>query len=394
MESIRDCVVVCVDMWASSSSWPKGTTELWELQAVYRHNEVVAAALDAAAGADAQRVHKTESLGDGRMYVFEPALTPLAVAFVERLATDFPLSDAEPVIRTSVGVAVGSATVSKIEGFRGRPIDIAARLATVAAPDQVLADASAASVFAAHAGLDIDADAKPVRLPGGGSSWDWPRTRVHDVRRAGAEPGHVCNPQARLEQALRLRKQVEQVSTGLSELKGRPDYEVVALKLETGQKHDLDDVRRLAETLAPVYGLSDSMRSVVQDLLTEVVGSGHGARHVEPGYEEMLRLSGVSTTIALLDTALSAFHTALSRHVVAGHPSLNSTLASRDPATVEIACYELRQHEENVRHALREIGKAVRFFIETVPLLVPPSPAMSAAPGAARGNDDPLVMSL
>jgi class 3 adenylate cyclase len=383
MEHLGTCLVVGVDMWASSSTWPKGSAAVWELRAVERHNTAVTVVFNKSAGEAVSQVQRSASLGDGRMYVFPEALAAEAVAFVERLLWEFPLEDLdEPPIRTSVGIAMGGVSLCPLEGLRGRPVDIAARLATVAAPNQALAEFSARDAFLGRCGeVEIDGNEVSIRLPGNGSSWNWPVTRVYEVRRKHTAPGVVCNPQARLEQALLLREPTSKALTDLVNLPKDAANKDVFDRLRNARYHEMEDVRALGEALERV----SAPHSVVRGLLSQVRGVdryGRGTR-AQP-LEDVSRLPQVGQDLAAIAAELEKLDKLLRKHVTAGKPLLNSPLSNGDPAVVRKAAMALRQAIENIKHHLRQLSRHLDEFV---------AKSASSEPGSPR-DEDPYVMAL
>lgn len=334
MEDLGHCLVVCVDMWASSSSWPS-STESWQLPAVDQHNSQVEQALTEAASASGMHgeVRRSASLGDGRLYVFPEVIAEQAVAFVERLLWHFPFDwDARP-IRTSVGVAEGSVALSPDEGLRGRPVDIAARLATVAGPDQALLESKAVDAFRSHRKkTEMSPTADYVRLPGGGSSWSWPMVQVHELHREDAVAVGIRNPQASTEQALLLRTLAYEAVAGYRTV--HVDYEQAFALLEEGRRHRPEDLRSLGNALAALTNTRSKVRLFV-DIFD---GKGQHSRgpKTQP-LDEMARLPAVATNLARLRSALEALESEQARHVEGGMPNRRSPLCSTDQRVLDKA---------------------------------------------------------
>lgn len=343
------CLVVCVDMWASFASWPKDPKARWVSEDVKQHNSKVTELFQAAVGS-AEDVRYSASLGDGRMYAFPETLRSQAAEFLESLLYTFPLSGSrDESINTSVGVAVGPVESAADNDLIGRPVDVAARLAIVAGPGQVLAEVTARDMLQGYRErTHVDDQAVMVRLPGGGSCWKWLPVPVHEVRRAGAQRGEIRNPQAQLEQALHLRARLAAVSKVVHDVTNT-DFQDAYDRLNNGYRHTVDQLRRLVDMLEALT----NPRADVPALLNYFWGRlPTGLNSSDPGLEEMARVDAIAGTMRRLEELVGDLREEQSRHGVVGHPNRKSRLLSGDQDDIDATVERLTLPIDHIKSEL------------------------------------------
>jgi class 3 adenylate cyclase len=205
VQPVRDYVVVCVDMWASSAAWlDEGVSSERLGEAVIRHNSQVD---EIFGGHRSEGSEASSLLGDGRLFFFVEEQQQTALEFAAHLLTAFPTRDAEfGLIETSIAIAFGPVVfgldeLAESKGISGRPVDWAARLSTVAGCGAALVDYSAIHLLHRVCGKFLGStwdwesnqftvqDHYMVKLPGAGSSTDWPLRQVA-VMTGVNEPTH------------------------------------------------------------------------------------------------------------------------------------------------------------------------------------------------------------